>query len=150
MLDEISNFGNIEEEILLRSRPDTWGKIEMGVICYQLSSATKADHFELKSSDTVAAFISAVKNKKNVQLCVYQEKKVVQKKQTLYGSSVIDNEGESNLKNMESDAIVQIKEKIYKNLKQCSFHIQGCLMADDGRHLKLSGEMVTMWARAIV
>lgn len=149
-LDEITSFGNIEEEILSRPRPKQWGKIEMGVICYQLSSANKADHFELNSSDTVVAFISAIKNKKNVQLCVYQEKNTVQKKQTLYGSTVINNEEELNLTRMESDTLVQTKEKIYRNLKQCCFHIQGCLITDDGRHLKLNGEMVTMWARAIV
>jgi hypothetical protein len=148
-LDEISKFENLEEEILSRSRPKSWGKLELGVICYQISSAIKADHFEINSPETVAAFISAVKNKKNIQLCVYQETNI-QRKKTLYGSSVIGNEGESNLKGMESVAIVQAKEKIYKNLKQCSYHIQGCLLSSDGRHLKLTGEMVTMWAIAMV
>ena len=110
-MDEIYNFENIEEEILSRLRPKSWGKLEMGIICYQLSSTSKADHFEINSSDTVAAFISAAKNKKNIQLCIYQEKNI-QRKKTLYGSSVIGNDGESNLKGMESDAIVQAKEKI--------------------------------------
>ena len=130
-----------------------WGKIEIGLICYQLSSAVKADHFEINSLDTVSAFVSAAKSKKSVQLCVYQEKKekMIQK-QVLYGSSVNQQDSNKNL-DVESETILklnQIKETIYKNLKQCTFHIQGCLIADDGRHLKLSAEMVTMWARAIV
>ena len=92
-LDEVLNFGNIEEEVLLRtsSYPKSWGKIKIGMICYQLSSAAKADHFELNSTDAVLAFVSAAKHKKNVQLCVYQAAK---KKQALYGSSVIDNQQE--------------------------------------------------------
>ncbi|CAI2185478.1 18786_t:CDS:2, partial [Funneliformis geosporum] len=69
-------------------------------------------------------------------------------------SAVITNEiilpSKKDSKNVESEDIVLIKEKIYKNLKQCNFHIQGCLIEDDGRHLKLSNEMVSMWARAII
>ncbi len=42
------------------------------------------------------------------------------------------------------------KKAIYNNLKECPFHIQGCLIAEDGRHLKLDGELITIWARAIV
>ena len=151
-LDEILNFGHIEEEILSRKRPAAWGKIEMGLICYQLSSTLKADHFEINSSDTVSAFISAVQSKKNVQLCVYQEK-LTQKKHTLYGSSVINESNSNKRLDAESETtseINQIKERIYKNLKTCVFHTQGCLISKDGRHLKLNGEMVTMWARSIV
>ena len=112
-----------------------WGKIEIGLICYQLSSAVKADHFEINSPDTVSAFVSAAKSKKSVQLCVYQEKKekMIQK-QVLYGSSVNQQDSNKNL-DVESETILklnQIKETIYKNLKQCTFHIQGCLIADDG------------------
>ena len=44
----------------------------------------------------------------------------------MYGSSVINNQ-----QDMDSEAIIQVKEKIYKNLKHCDFHIQGCLMEDD-------------------
>jgi len=35
-LDEIINFGNVEEEILSRSNsfPNSWRKIEIGFICY--------------------------------------------------------------------------------------------------------------------
>jgi hypothetical protein len=95
-LDEIINFGNIEEEILSRSNLylKLWGKIEIGLICYQLSSAAKADHFEINSADAVFAFVSAAKHKKNVQLCVYQ---VAQKRQVpvLYGSTV-NNQQEFN------------------------------------------------------
>ena len=99
----------------------------MGLICYQLSSTLKADHFEINSPDTVSVFVSAIKNKKNVQLCVYQEKSI-QKKQTLYGSSIIK---ELNAKSGITLEINQIKERIYKNLKEYAFHIQGCLIADD-------------------
>lgn len=118
-----------------------------------MSSAIKADHFEINSLDTVLAFVSAAKSKKSVQLCVYQEKKekTIQK-QVLYGSSVNQQDLNKNL-DVKSETILklnQIKETIYKNLKQYTFHIQGCLIADDGRHLKLNTEMVTMWARAIV
>src|SRR6266540_3589377 len=124
----------------------------MGLICYQLSSALKADHFEINSSDTVSAFISAVQSKKNVQLCVYQEKST-QKKHILYGSSVVNESNSNKRLDAESETtseINQIKERIYKNLKTCVFHTQGCLISKDGRHLKLNGEMVTMWARSIV
>src|SRR6266542_6001751 len=151
-LDEISDFENIEEEIHLRQHLISWGKIEMGLICYQLSSTLKADHFEINSPDTVSAFISAVQSKKNVQLCVYQEKST-QKKHILYGSSVVNESNSNKRLDAESETtseINQIKERIYKNLKTCVFHTQGCLISKDGRHLKLNGEMVTMWARSIV
>jgi hypothetical protein len=42
------------------------------------------------------------------------------------------------------------KKAIYQNLKKCSFHIQGCLIAEDGRHLKLDSESIILWARAMV
>jgi hypothetical protein len=42
------------------------------------------------------------------------------------------------------------KSEIYKNLLKCEYHIQGCLIAEDGRHLKLNGEMIAIWARAMV
>jgi len=42
------------------------------------------------------------------------------------------------------------KSEIYKNLPKCEYHVQGCLIAEDGRHLKLNSEMITIWARAIV
>lgn len=32
--------------------------------------------------------------------------------------------------------------------KKCDFHVQGCLQLDDGRHLKLSSEMINLWARS--
>jgi hypothetical protein len=31
--------------------------------------------------------------------------------------------------------------------KKCDFHVQGCLQLDDGR-LKLSSEMINLWARS--
>ncbi|RIB09370.1 hypothetical protein C2G38_2044387 [Gigaspora rosea] len=101
-LDNIKNFGNIEKEILSHRLPKQWGKIELGRICYQISNTLKAD-------EAVVAFITEMKNKKNVQLCIYQES------------------NESN------------KAK----------RIRGCLISDDGRHLKLDGDLVTLWARAI-
>ena len=42
------------------------------------------------------------------------------------------------------------KKAIYENLKECSIHVQGCLIADNGRHLKLDSESITLWARAMV
>ena len=42
------------------------------------------------------------------------------------------------------------KKAIYQNIKECPFHIQGCLIAEDGRHLKLDSESITLWARAMV
>lgn len=50
---------------------------------------------------------------------------------------------------MES-ALNEAKKAIYRNLKRCSFHVQGCLIAEDGRHLKLNSESITLWARAMV
>jgi len=42
------------------------------------------------------------------------------------------------------------KSEIYKNLSKCEYHLQGCLIAEDGRHLKLNNEMIAIWARAMV
>ena len=50
VLDNILNFGNIEEEILSRKLPESWGSIEIGLICYQISSIAKADQYDLKAS----------------------------------------------------------------------------------------------------
>jgi hypothetical protein len=89
----LSTFGQIEEEILSRSLPKEWGKIEIGLICYQKSSSSKADHFNLKSNDAIVAFVAECKKNKKVHLCVYtanQEKK----KEVIYGSSVIEDNGE--------------------------------------------------------
>ncbi len=43
-----------------------------------------------------------------------------------------------------------MKLEIYKNLPKCEDHIQGCLIAEDGRHLKLTNDMITIWARTMV
>src|SRR5947209_349790 len=48
-LDEIQTFGQIDEEILSKEFPKTWGKIEIGSYSYQLSRGVGADHFSLKS-----------------------------------------------------------------------------------------------------
>jgi hypothetical protein len=90
-LNEIKNLGNIEEEILSRKLPEIWGKIQIGLVCYQVSTTLKADHYELNSDESVLAFVNNVKCKKSTQLCVYQEK-VVKRKQTTYGT---ENEGGS-------------------------------------------------------
>lgn len=92
-LDNLATFGQIEEEILSRSLPKEWGKIEIGIICYQKSSSSKADHFNLKSNDAIVAFVAECKKNKRVQLCVYavnQEKN----KEVIIGSSVIEDDGE--------------------------------------------------------
>lgn len=93
-LNNLSTFGQIEEEILSRNLPEGWGQIEIGFICYQKGSNAKADHFNLKSSDAIAAFIAECKKKKNIQLCVYSTKQV-KRKQIIFGSSIINDEIES-------------------------------------------------------
>jgi hypothetical protein len=109
-LDEIVDFTQIEEEILSKKLPKEWGKIKIGLICYQISSTSKADHFDLKLENAVKAFISECRKRNSVQLCVYSEKKVKQK-EILYGSSVI---------NVEEDTVVCLNTYIYllKNSKQ--------------------------------
>ncbi|RIA79720.1 hypothetical protein C1645_840071 [Glomus cerebriforme] len=69
-LDDLNTFGQIEEEILSRKLPTEWGKIELRFICYQKSTSTKADHYDLKSDGAIAAF----------------------RKQIVCGSSVIEND----------------------------------------------------------
>lgn len=90
-------FGQIEEEILSRNFPKEWGKIELGFICYQKSSNPKADHFNLKSSDSIVAFVAEWRKNKKIQLCVYSEKKH-KGKEIVYGSSVIEDDGIEGIK----------------------------------------------------
>ena len=87
ILENISNYGHIEEEILSRSLPKSWGKIEIGLICYQISLTAKADHYDLRSDGAITAFKTIAKENKKIQLCVYQEKQLKRKKIT-YGSAV--------------------------------------------------------------
>ncbi|CAG8807417.1 45709_t:CDS:1, partial [Gigaspora margarita] len=54
-------FGNIEEEILSHNLPKQWEKIEIDHICYQTSSASKADHYNLKSDAAIVAFVAKIK-----------------------------------------------------------------------------------------
>ncbi|RIB20692.1 hypothetical protein C2G38_2035024 [Gigaspora rosea] len=63
-LDNIKDFGNIEEDILARTLPKQWGKIELGHICYQLSNASKADQYDLKADGAIIAFVTEAKHKK--------------------------------------------------------------------------------------
>lgn len=90
-MNEISSFGQVEEEILSRELPKMWGKIEIGFYSYQLSRGAGADHFNLKSKETVLAFVNEAKHKKSVQLCVYQER-ITRSKEITYGSSVVMND----------------------------------------------------------
>ena len=90
-MDDLNTFGQIEEEILSRKLPTEWGKIELGFICYQKSTSTKADHYDLKSDGAIAAFVTECKKKKNTQLCVYSTKQN-KRKQMVCGSSVIEND----------------------------------------------------------
>ena len=62
--ENLSTFGQIEEEILSRDLPKEWEKIEIGLICYQKTSSAKADHFDLKSSDAIMAFVAKCKKKR--------------------------------------------------------------------------------------
>uniref|UniRef100_U9UHP8 Uncharacterized protein n=1 Tax=Rhizophagus irregularis (strain DAOM 181602 / DAOM 197198 / MUCL 43194) TaxID=747089 RepID=U9UHP8_RHIID len=57
------------QEILSRNLPKEWGKIELGLICYQKSSNPKADHFNLKSNDSIVAFVAEWRKNKKIQLC---------------------------------------------------------------------------------
>src|SRR5436853_3392634 len=76
--------------MFLKPQRREWVKIEIGVIHYQKTSSTKADHF-LKSNGAVNAFVAECKKRKSIQLCVYSAKQV-KRKQTVYGSSVIDDD----------------------------------------------------------
>jgi hypothetical protein len=94
-LDNLNTFGQIEEEILSRNLPKEWGQIELGLICYQKSLSAKADHYDLKSSSAIMAFVSECKKRKNIQLCVYSAKQI-KRKQIVCGSSVTEDDvGES-------------------------------------------------------
>ena len=93
-MNNLSTFGQIEEEILCRNLPTEWGQIELGLICYQKSSTAKADHYNLKSSGAIMAFVSECKKKRNIQLCVYSIKQ--KRKQIVYGSSIIENDVEKS------------------------------------------------------
>ncbi|CAG8737525.1 11316_t:CDS:2, partial [Cetraspora pellucida] len=73
--NNIKSFGDIEEEILACTLPKQWKKIELGRICFQTSSTSKADHYDLKSDGAIIAFVAEIKRKKKLQLCVYQEPK---------------------------------------------------------------------------
>ena len=84
----------MEEEILSRDLPTEWGQIELGLICYQKSSTAKADHYDLKSSGAIMAFVSECKKRKNIQLCIYSTKQT-KRKQIICGSSVVDDIEES-------------------------------------------------------
>ncbi|CAG8638978.1 13437_t:CDS:2, partial [Dentiscutata heterogama] len=75
VLDNIKDFENVEEEILSRTLPKQWVKIELGHICYQLSNTSKADQYDLKADGAIIAFVTEAKYKKNIHLCVYQEYK---------------------------------------------------------------------------
>ncbi|CAG8831908.1 26556_t:CDS:2, partial [Gigaspora margarita] len=135
--ENIKTFGNIEEEILSRNLPKQWGKIEIGRICYQTSSTSKADHCDLKSDD---------KTEKNVQLCVYQEPK---NKITHNLDKESDQSNSNSNKKIRVNTLTTlniIKKNIYDNLPACSIHIQGCLISEDGRHLKLDSDAINLWA----
>ena len=93
-LDILNTFGQIEEEILSRNLPTEWGQIELGLICYQKSLSVKSDHYNLKSSGAIMAFVSECRKKKNIQLRVYSTKQI--KRKQICGSSVTDDDmGES-------------------------------------------------------
>ncbi|RIB03298.1 hypothetical protein C2G38_2225517 [Gigaspora rosea] len=128
--DSKSEFINVKELntifITLVCYDRQWGKIELGRICYQVSSTSKADHYDLKADGAITAYLAGLKNRKNIQLCALDT--------------------ESSTINKLND----IKKKIYENLPSCNIHIQGCLISEDGRHLKLDNEILTLWARAIL
>ncbi|RIB27939.1 hypothetical protein C2G38_2137591 [Gigaspora rosea] len=125
-LNMLTSFEELEKEIFSCEFPKSWKELELDLICYQLSSAPKSDHFNLKTNDAIQAFIEEAKKRKTVQLCIYQ-KKISKKNKLTYGGSVVND-----------------------NELQLSKKIRGCLISDEGQHLKLTGEMITIWARAII
>jgi hypothetical protein len=54
------------------------------------------------------------------------------------------------LKSDSGSLLDTTKLEIYKNLPKCEYHIQGCLIGEDGRHLQLDNEKIAIWARSIV
>ena len=90
ILDDVNSFDQIDKAILSKELPKTWGKIEIGFYSYQLSKGVGADHFNLKSKESVLAFVDEAKRRKNVQLSVYQKKTTTRHKAITYGSSVAD------------------------------------------------------------
>jgi len=94
--ENLSTFGQIEEEILSRDLLKEWEKIEIGLICYQKTSSAKADHFDLKSSDAIMAFVAECKKRKNIQLCVYSAKQI-KRKQIICESSIIEDDVEESV-----------------------------------------------------
>jgi hypothetical protein len=101
ILENISNYEHIEEEILSRIHshqlPPSWKRIQIGLICYQISLTAKADHYDLRSDGAIAAFKTEVKRRKNIQLCIYQEKSE-KRKEITYGSAVENSEINSHKK----------------------------------------------------
>ncbi|CAB4494689.1 hypothetical protein RhiirA1_461176 [Rhizophagus irregularis] len=132
-LNNLTTFGQIEEEIL------------------------SPDHFNLKSSDSIVAFVAEWKKNKKMQLCVYSERQY-KRKEIIYGSSMVEDDDieepvSKKLRTSESDSGSPLnitKLEIYKNLPKCEYYLQGCLIAEDGRHFKLNNEMIIIWARAIL
>ena len=54
---------------------------------------------------------------------------------------------------MDSETVSTIKstkQEIIDSLKKCEYHPEGCLISDDGRHLRLDNDIITIWARAMV
>ena len=94
--ENLSTFGQIKEEILSRDLLKEWEKIEIGLICYQKTSSAKADHFDLKSSDAIMAFVAECKKRKNIQLCVYSAKQI-KRKQIICESSIIEDDVEESV-----------------------------------------------------
>ena len=43
-----------------------------------------------------------------------------------------------------------MKLEIHQNFLKCEYHIQGYLIAEDGHHLKLNNDMITIWAKVMV
>ena len=85
------------------------GKIEIGLICYQISLIAKADHYDLRSDGAIIAFKTVAKRRnKNIQLCVYQEKqeKQLKHKKITYGSAI------ENLDSLEINSQKKICERL--------------------------------------
>lgn len=107
----------MEEEILSRKLPTEWGQIELGLICYQKSSTAKADHYDLRSSGAIMAFVSECKKRKNIQLCIYSTKQT-KRKQIICGSSVVDDiEEESPPKKIRVYILIYLIYIIYLYIK---------------------------------
>ncbi|PKB95973.1 hypothetical protein RhiirA5_435700 [Rhizophagus irregularis] len=152
VIEEVNCIDSISTALPLSPLP-----IETSCPISDKSTSSKADHFDLKSNGAITAFVAECKKRKNIQLCVYSTKQT--KRKQIHGSTVIDDDEvdesvQKKTRTSESDSsdspLHAIKLEIFENLPKCEYHVQGCLISEDGCHLKLNNDMITIWARAVI